>query len=654
MDRLKKIDGIRHVGISVLETRLQRAVRPKDRLWAMLRLAEELTRNESAQVERGLALFTAAERLAKEIVDRRGLVAATRGMGNCQLRLSNHTAALEILERALPIAEQTGDAESEILILQDIGTIYRRQSHHDLALKTLAKCTELSELIGNAKMQSSTLNQMGILYRNLGRYHESLECHTKSLALLHGAGLMGDQAVTLQNMSYALKYLGRYAEALSTLGQARDLCRAEKNPTVEGYCQICIGMIYSEFGDYPAALSAFYTSAKIMERIGDKLNLANAYGNLTHIYLQLGNTEQATSFGDKALSVFEDIGDMRGQAAMLGILGQHYLNREEKTQARQLLHRCLILSRKIGSKDHEVDTLTVIAKEKTRAGKFTTAEKLFRRALSIANESGNPNLIITALLELGSLFNKRGVPDKAIPFLEHALIVNKTIHSRRFEQEAHQILVEALESKGDLKRALTHSKLASNIKEEILGSEKQKAITQLLIRAEIEKSEHETELLRKEKDQQKKELEIKSQEFERKTVELAEKTEAIRKINRRVKEIVKPLGREEGAEGGTLHAVNILLSEFDCDHARRETEIIFNREFQITHQGIVHKLSQGYPTLTITERKICVLLAEGLSIKDTAAMLKISPRTVQWHHLGILKKMKLKPRTRLASVLMKM
>ena len=178
----KRTRPIKEVSLSVLEARLNRAVRPKVRLWAMIHLAEELIGKDATQAERSLTLFAEAEQLAKSIGDRRGIATAIRGTGSCQLYLSNLDAALELLERALPIAEQTGDAECEILILRDMGKVYRRQGNQDHALVALQKCSELAELIGNHRVLGSALGQMEAAFMNLGRYHEALECHTRSLA----------------------------------------------------------------------------------------------------------------------------------------------------------------------------------------------------------------------------------------------------------------------------------------------------------------------------------------------------------------------------------------------------------------------------------------------------------------------------------------
>ena len=637
---------VKEVTLNVLEGRLARAIRPKERLWATIQLAKGLLGKDATQTEQAFTLFTEAERLAEDIHDRRGAAAAIHGTGYCQFSLSNFSAALESFARALPITEQTGYAECEVMILRDMGQVYIRQSRQNLALETFQKCAEVAELIGNTRLQASALDLMGTLLKNLGQYQEAVVYHTKSLALFerNGAATVGraiqnapgwtrDQAMTLLSLGTALRYLGRYGEALSALDRATQLCQAGSRD--EGLCQGSIGVIYSEIGDYPNALSSLFASAKIMECIGDKLNLANTYINLMGVYLQLSNLEGA-KFGEKALAVFEEIGDKRGQAAMFVNLGEYYLDRGEKVQAKRFLNRGLSLSREIGSKNYETSALTVLAKLEMGLGNIRASEKLFQRALSIATTSGDQDHTVAVLLGLGSLFHKQGEPNQALPFLDRAVTVAMEIHARHREQEAHQMLAEAFEAVGDLKRALTHSKLASSIKEEILGIEKQKTISELQIRSDIEKLEIEKALLRKE-------TAIKSQDIEKIAMALAEKTETIRNIRRRIGKIVKSRDKKKYAEFSSL------LS--DLDNSNNNQEVIFNDEFQHVHQKILRKLSKRYPTLTLAERKICVLLREGMTIKEMALMLKISNRTIEWHRYQIRNKMNLPLRTRLTTVL---
>ena len=634
--RSKHSRPVREVSVRVLEARFKRAVRPKVRLWAMIRLAEKLIGKEATQAKRALTLFAEAERLAESIDDRRGIAAAVRGIGGCQLHLSNFAEALETFKRALPIAEQTGYVEYEVLILLDIGHLYVGQSRHDLALQTLATCAELAELIENQHVQASATDQIGILLHNLGRYHDALEYYKKSLTLLDRTELVHERAMTLVHMSNSLRFLGKYEEAFSNLEQARQLSHTNGDNRTKGLCQISIGVIYVEIGDYPNALSSFLASAKTMERVGDRLSLAITYGNLMNTNMELGNMEQAAHFGEQALTVLTEIGYRRGEAAMYGNFGDYYLRQGQRTQAKRFQKRSLALSQEIGSKDYETTALIALAKMESDFGKFAVAEKLLQDALTVT--SNDQFHTISVLLGLGELFKKQARPDRALPYLERAITIAEEIHSLSKEQEGHQLLAEVLEMKRDFELALQHWKLASSIKEKILGAEKQKAIAEIRIRSSIEKAESEKAALRKE-------TKSKSQEIERMAMELAQKTEIIRTTSRQMREIVKPLPIKDSA---TRLKLDGALSNLERSIGGKRT---IPNEFQLVHRDFLRKLSKKYPALTSAERKACVLVRDGLSTKQIADMMKVSTRSIDTHRYGIRRKMKLGRKTNLATLL---
>ena len=130
-------------------------------------------------------------------------------------------------------------------------------------------------------------------------------------------------------------------------------------------------------------------------------------------------------------------------------------------------------------------------------------------------------------------------------------------------------------------------------------------------------------------------------------IDLAEKTELIRSTSRRIKEIVKPLVTRNGrVEHPPLDE---LLLELDLSF--RERKKTPPNEFQLVHREILQKLSKDHPSLTFTERKVCVLLREGLSTKQIATMLKVAPRSIESHRYEIRRKMKLKTGMSLATAL---
>ena len=93
-------------------------------------------------------------------------------------------------------------------------------------------------------------------------------------------------------------------------------------------------------------------------------------------------------------------------------------------------------------------------------------------------------------------------------------------------------------------------------------------------------------------------------------------------------------------------AFDELLSELTQDK-----KTVFNNEFQMVHRKVLQKLSKQYPDLTPAERKVCLLLRDGLSIKQMSGILKISNGAVRKYRYHVRQKMKLDRKRNLTSVL---
>ncbi len=63
------------------------------------------------------------------------------------------------------------------------------------------------------------------------------------------------------------------------------------------------------------------------------------------------------------------------------------------------------------------------------------------------------------------------------------------------------------------------------------------------------------------------------------------------------------------------------------------------QKLEAQHQIFLQTLAQRFPTLTQTERRVCVLLAKHLRTKEIAVQMGIGERTVETHRQNIRRKL---------------
>jgi DNA-binding CsgD family transcriptional regulator len=67
----------------------------------------------------------------------------------------------------------------------------------------------------------------------------------------------------------------------------------------------------------------------------------------------------------------------------------------------------------------------------------------------------------------------------------------------------------------------------------------------------------------------------------------------------------------------------------------------FEENFDLVYENYLKRLTETYPNLTVTDKKICAYLKMGLSSKDIAPLLNMSYRSVEMSRYRLRKKMNL-------------
>ena len=64
----------------------------------------------------------------------------------------------------------------------------------------------------------------------------------------------------------------------------------------------------------------------------------------------------------------------------------------------------------------------------------------------------------------------------------------------------------------------------------------------------------------------------------------------------------------------------------------------FEKNFDYVHNGFIHKLTECFPELTFSERRMCIYLKVDLASKEIASLLNISSRSVETVRYRLRKK----------------
>lgn len=167
--------------------------------------------------------------------------------------------------------------------------------------------------------------------------------------------------------------------------------------------------------------------------------------------------------------------------------------------------------------------------------------------------------------------------------------------------------------------------------------------------------EAEMEIMRKESEKEalKKDYEIaslKSDQLERdikhKSSELSNATMNVIRKNEILLDISSMLARLHDKALAEGHSTPGLKKELDKIQSLIQENIShdddwkkFNQNFDIVYENFTRNLSERFPDLTLSERRLCCYLRMGLSSKEIAPIFSISPKSVEMNRYRLRRKM---------------
>jgi predicted ATPase/DNA-binding SARP family transcriptional activator len=265
---------------------------------------------------------------------------ALSAQGECQ-------PARPILEKALEWARQTGDRRVEADSLRELGNVANRLVEYDVAVPLYEQSLRLSRELGDKRGESATLNNWASVEWDLGELDAAHEHFENALALYRELGNLPGEAKALNNLSNVLADQGDLVTSIQYSEKALRIHFRMGNPRGQGAVLNNLGATYLSLGDYDKARSYYqkallihregmnrqaegetlanlslldciqenYTSARasarkaieLSEKMGDKINLANAYYYLGRIELAEGNTTLAEEALHHALGIRNEV-----------------------------------------------------------------------------------------------------------------------------------------------------------------------------------------------------------------------------------------------------------------------------------------------------------------------------------------------------------
>jgi tetratricopeptide (TPR) repeat protein len=492
---------------------------------------------------------------------------------------------------------------------------------------------QLAERFGNFLSMVDSAKRIAYTHISLNALNQAQEWFDIALELCNKIQDEPKKANVMSNMANVFQLQGQYERALDVLKAALAIQRRYDQFDEIPITLYRLGTTYTSLEEYDKAIAAYQESLECLGRRPKAMNRAMVLSQIANIYVFTGELDRALEYLTIALDEHRSAQDLQGEALTLGTMGIAY------GQLNQL----------------------------------DLSLKCFQGACEIYERIHNESNIIYALVNLSNLYLLKGdissgcshahlayekgrvIEDMRAKFssaLQYATSLNRATRYR----DALSILLnlfpnpcsEKLYERGELLTQVVAAHEGLNQQSDALMYHKQL----LEIRLLREKNKHDDNLKKVQfklelqyKEMEKEHYRLKAIELEREAHtrsedvvklghEIMQRTEFLSSMRKKIEFLIPNANGCERALRSFIKEINEKIASGD---AHRQ----FEEALKQLHSEFLEVLTERYPELTSTERKVCSLIKLDMNSQQIADLLFTSIRTIEGHRLNIRKKLKL-------------
>ena len=300
-------------------------------------------------------------------------------------------------------------------------------------------------------------------YYSLSRYYWNTDADSallmgqRSLDLATGIHYEKGMALGYLTMGVGYGTKGMYPEALDNHLKALRLSEKLGLEGLSGNNYTNIAIVYSAMRDFPKALEYFRRSLQIARQFPDQSGVAMAFINIGDVYTKDMQLDSALAYTSEALHIAEKIHDSTSLSISLSNMGDIYVKKKEPLVA--------------------LDP--------------------FRRALQISAAIHDPDGVSYTHNSMANAYHLLGQYKESVHYALAGLQEARDLHANETIKNSYHTLYEDYRDLGDFRQALTWRNSEIALNDSLYNLVKEKQIKTLQSDYELEKKQHQVDILKK-------------------------------------------------------------------------------------------------------------------------------------------------------------
>ncbi len=224
---------------------------------------------------------------------RRDVILTHALLGEVNLRLSNYAQALQHTLEGFELFGTGSDKELEATLLNHLGAIYVQREDFGRALPYLFKSQQLAQDAGSREAEAGALKLISEVYARLNNPQAALDSARKSLEIYREIEDRGGEAAALISVGLARQALLEFPDALESYQQAERTAGEIELPYERVRAKIFTGSLHSQREEYSLAVETLQEALKIAAGIGLKGHVGEIHRALSNAYRLMENFQKA-------------------------------------------------------------------------------------------------------------------------------------------------------------------------------------------------------------------------------------------------------------------------------------------------------------------------------------------------------------------------
>ncbi len=485
-----------------------------------------------------------------------------------------------------------------------------------------------------------------------------------------------DPVIKANALKYYGLYLfrkGRYEEAVAQMERAIEIEKQNGLEKSLAETYRWLAGIYQRQGNLEKSIQYLYESIKIYDKVGDYRGLVSCYNNLGILEKDMMRYNKSVSHYRKALEIIGKYHIPYDKSVIYTNLGIVYRYLKQTDSSYYYFRKSLDEVRKQGNFEVLVKSYLNMSKHFIDTRQKDSVEYYFNKLKEIFDKI-EPSFQPTVLSTFGKWYYQTGRYDRAIGYLKRAYEIGRRNKSLRDKEYALYYLYVSYKDKGDYKNSLRYLEELTDVQDSVKREEAQIKIEQLQKKFEDEKKQLIISQLEKDKAKQKKikyllavilvllsliflgtlmyykkqrklsrlEKEKMQADLEYKSKQLTSQALMMMQKNRVLNDILQFLSRLKKNQIPPAGEINQVIYRVKSGLQAEKDWEVFRQYFEMVNKDFFKKLKQQFPDLTQSELKLSALIKLRFNIKQSAAMLNISPDSVKTARYVLRKKFGLK------------